>query len=206
MAFIPVEDVASVSLRYTQSGQQTENVMYFLNEGAINPTNLAELAASLAVWWQDELRPLQTLQLTFREAYATDLTTEFSPTATATLVTDTTGTLTGTPLPNNVTIAVSFRTPGRGRSSRGRNYFCGLTEASLSSTLGQTINTSYAADLLAAYDALDAALSTGWSHVIVSRYLDGAPRSAGLAIPVTNYILTDLTVDSQRRRLPGRGT
>jgi hypothetical protein len=45
----------------------------------------------------------------------------------------------------------------------------------------------------------------------VSRYsgigTDGKPipRTEGIATPVTQVVITDHTIDSQRRRLPGRG-
>ena len=50
-----------------------------------------------------------------------------------------------------------------------------------------------------------------WVWVIVSRYsgVDGdgrpVPRVAGVTTPVTNVVAVDGTVDSMRRRLPGRG-
>jgi hypothetical protein len=43
-------------------------------------------------------------------------------------------------------------------------------------------------------------------HVVVSRYHLGAPRVTGIATPVITYLATDNNVDSQRRRLTGRGT
>lgn len=194
-----------VSWRYTAAGQQCENRTFFLRDGTISPTNLAELAEALSDWWVANLEAITGTHVTLREVYAVDLTTETSPTATHTETPAPAGDYTGTPLPNNVTLAVSFRTPGRGRSSRGRWYVVGLTETSLSSTLGQTVNVTYAAGVLDAFVALDAALPIGWTHVVCSFYTEGAPRSAGVAIPITNYLLTDLTIDSQRRRLPGRG-
>lgn len=205
MVFIPALNVAMVSWRYTQSGQQTENRTFFLRDGTISPTNLAELAEACSDWWVANLRDWSGVHLTLREVYAVDLTTVSSPSATHVETPAPVGVFPGTPLPNNVTLAVSFRTPGRGRSSRGRWFVTGLTETSLSSTLGQTVNIVYAAGILDAFVALNAALPAGWTHVVVSFYSGGAARSEGVVIPITNYLLTDLTIDSQRRRLPGRG-
>jgi hypothetical protein len=39
----------------------------------------------------------------------------------------------------------------------------------------------------------------------VSRYANGAPRTVGIATPVTSVVLVDQRVDSQRRRLVGIG-
>lgn len=206
MVFIPTPDVASVQLRYTQSGQMTENTLYFQRSGAITPTLLEELAEAVFDWWVANLQAVQGAHVTLREVYAVDLTSATSPTATYAETPNPAGSYTGTPLPNNVTLAVSFRTVGRGRSSRGRNYAVGLTETALSSTLGQTVQSTYATALVDGYRALAAAIPAGWSHVIVSFWEDGVARSEGLPIPVTSILITDFTIDSQRRRLPGRGS
>jgi len=41
----------------------------------------------------------------------------------------------------------------------------------------------------------------GWIWVIVSRYHNGVKRTEGLTLPVTSFSASDLTLDSQRRRL-----
>jgi hypothetical protein len=67
-------------------------------------------------------------------------------------------------------------------------------------------------DILAAYVALVAAVEPdGWDHVVVSRFSgvdeDGRPipRVAGVSTVVLSYGVTDNNLDSQRRRLAGRG-
>jgi len=72
----------------------------------------------------------------------------------------------------------------------------------------------FMADMIAAYSQLlvgGAALPVGWEWVVVSRYSgtdvndDPVPRVTGIATLVSNVLFTNNTVDSQRRRLPGRG-
>jgi hypothetical protein len=46
----------------------------------------------------------------------------------------------------------------------------------------------------------------GWEFVIVSRVTAGAPRTAGLAIPVTDVFFTKDTVASMRSRSVGHGS
>jgi hypothetical protein len=73
---------------------------------------------------------------------------------------------------------------------------------------GNTLNAGYASDFVIAYnDLLPGGVfePDGWRWVVLSRYTAGAPRAAGVAFAVTRALFTDLTVDSQRRRLPGRG-
>lgn len=205
MAFIPVPDVAQVNLRYTLAGQQVENTLYFLFPSTPGSADLLDLATYCRGWRDVSLKPIQGSHCLLREVYAVSLTSATAPTATYVESPAEPGDYTGTPLPNNVTIAVSFRTEGRGRSSRGRNFALGLTETALSSTLGQTVQSTYEADLIAAYQELIDTPPTDLTWVVVSRYTDGAPRTTGIYIPITSVILTDTTIDSQRRRLPGRG-
>jgi len=44
--------------------------------------------------------------------------------------------------------------------------------------------------------------TTGWVHVIVSRFTEGAARSTGVYRVVTGVGFFDLGLDSQRGRLP----
>lgn len=205
MAFIPVLNVAQASVRYTVSGQLCENTLYFLYTTTPGSEDLIDLATYLKGWRATFLKPIQGAHCLLREVYCTSLVSATSPTGAWVENPPDAGTYSGTPLPNNVTVAVSFRTEGRGKSSRGRNYALGLTETALSSTLGQSVQAAYAEDLLAAYEELINNPPTDWNWVIVSRYTEGAPRASGLYIPVTSVILADSTIDSQRRRLPGRG-
>src|SRR6476661_7974207 len=51
-----------------------------------------------------------------------------------------------------------------------------------------------------------AEIAIGDTMCVVSYYHLGVPRAAGLVTPITNSSLADLHIDSQRRRLAGRGT
>jgi hypothetical protein len=45
----------------------------------------------------------------------------------------------------------------------------------------------------------------GYNLVVLSRISEGVPRDLALAQAVTGILTTDLFIDSQRRRLTGRG-
>jgi hypothetical protein len=142
--------------------------------------------------------------VTLNEVYTTDLTTQTGPTDTLAYVTPIPGERAHESLPNNVALTVSFRTAARGRSARGRNYIAGLSDDQV---LHNTVDASVASGLAAAYNDIPARLEgLGYGWVVVSKKSGGVPRVAGLARPVTTAIVVDRTVDSQRRRLPGRGT
>jgi len=105
------------------------------------------------------------------------------------------------PLPNNVTIAISFRTGFSGRSRRGRQYHIGLVESDVTNN---AVGVLIAAELLAAYGGFFGDLQTAASceHVIVSYCNNNAWRSSALITEVSSYVLTDTNVDTQRKRLP----
>jgi hypothetical protein len=75
------------------------------------------------------------------------------------------------------------------------------------SVSNNTLNATFVSNLIAAYESLmDAATFTDdWSWIVYSRFENGDPRPEALIAPVDAVVFTDRTIDSQRRRLPGRG-
>jgi hypothetical protein len=74
------------------------------------------------------------------------------------------------------------------------------------------IDSATAAAFVDAYSLLlDFGQDIGASWVVVSRFSgvdangDPIPRAAGVTTPITSVLVVDNIVDSQRRRLPGRG-
>jgi hypothetical protein len=205
MVFVPGDNIAQVSIRGTLHGQQVENTLYFGNfSGAGTTDNLGGLGNDILAWWVAEMTPQLVDEYVLREVYVVDMSSDTAPTATVTPPIPTTGDITATSLPNNVALCVSFRTAGRGRSSRGRNYISGLPEQA---TLNNNFTSLVSNAIKAAYDKLlDAAtFSLDWTWVVYSRYENKQPRVTAFTPAVEAVVLTDTVVDSQRRRLPGRG-
>lgn len=204
MAFIPVPNVAAIEIRQLEGLQQVENTLYFLHAGAITPAALQQLVQDMMDFWIANMIPVQSGYVQLLEVYGRSLDNVSGYEETVTPTSATFGAEGGDAMPNNVTICVSFRTGLTGRTSRGRNYWIGLAEGQVTSNL---VNGSAIADILDAYTGMvgEEAVSAGWTWVVVSRYLNGSPRVSGSALTVTNVICTDNIVDSQRRRLPGRG-
>jgi len=204
MEFVPAPGVAQCELRFLMDGQRVENIVYFDLGTDPAPVLFNELAQELWDWWAAEMRPLLAPQISLQEVFITDLTSATSETYTYVGGSGPiAGTAAGAALPSNVAACISFRTGGRGRSSRGRNYVAGLIEADVTMN---TVDPTTAAALVTAYSELlgAPAITDGvWS--VVSRVSGGVPRETALVQPITAAIMTDRTVDSQRRRLPGRG-
>lgn len=206
MAFVPTPQTASVSLRYTAANQLLENTLYFFkDDGQWDVSSLAELTEDVETWWLTTHRAVTCNIVEYREIVATDISTEAGVQVTRSTVPTPIGLIEQPHLPLNVTIALSFRTNQRGRSFRGRNYWPALGEGQVS---GNNLNPATATQFVDAYFQLVApapALRPGFTWVALSRYSDGQPRAEGLATLITNVLLTDTIIDSQRRRLPGRG-
>lgn len=203
MAFQAVPNTAEVDIRGTYFGQQVENTLYFTKDTPFIMADLNDLAALVRSWYFEEVLPMQSSGYTFREVFAKGLDSVDSPSATDIAESGTAGGNSSPGMPGNVSIAISFRTGLAGRSFRGRNYFIGLAEEEVT---GNTVSSSQGTALQAAYNALLTVLSdTDFVWAVVSRVTAGAPRATGIATAVVTAVVTDLLIDSQRRRLQGRG-
>lgn len=204
MPFVPVPDTLMVELRFISQGQNCENTLYFQGSAGVNPSLASDLGDALISWWDTQFQPITSDQTALVEVFLTDLTTDTSFTVSDTAGLPLTGAISTDALPQNCAHCVSFRTAQRGRSGRGRNYVLGMTEGD---TQDSIISTLIVSAHVTAYEILigPGAFVAGLQWVVVSRFHNNAPRTTGLAIPITNVLSVDAVVDSQRRRLPGRG-
>jgi hypothetical protein len=205
MAFIPVPGVAQIQVFGRIDGQQTINDLYFASGAVpITDTDLLALASAIDVWAGTAWVTLLSSAFTYQRVHARSLEGPAAPIAD---VTDSAaaGGAGGAFVPNNVAPCISFRSSAAGRSGRGRNYIPGVAQSVVD---GNNLTGGFAADMVASYQSLlpgGAFAPDGWAWVIVSRFTAGAPRAEGIAQGVLRVLFTDLVVDSQRRRLPGRG-
>jgi hypothetical protein len=204
MPFVPVPNTAMVELLYTLDSQELENTLYFEGVAPWDATTLQQLALVLITWWVGEYGPLVSSALQFRGVKATSLESETAPGIEQPPATPQSGGDAAEVMPNNVTAAIKFVTALRGRSGRGRNYIAGLTTDDCS---GNLFSSTTATSFVNAYNALlDLTYPNDAQWVVVSRISEGEERATGLTSPVLNAAFADLILDSQRRRLPGRGT
>ena len=204
MAFIPILNVVQVELVFNWNGQVVENVLHYSKASPWNPAAAAELGAGLVTWWNTGMKPIVSSTLQFQQIKFTDLASETGFTLAYATGLPLNGTSGSPSSPNNVTVAMTKRTALRGRSYRGRIFHLGLVEEQC---VNSALNTGVAAGLVALYAALTDFPLTGDEAIlcVASRYNNGAPRVTGVATPVVS-ITTDGVIDSQRRRLPGRGS
>lgn len=204
MAFVPAPNTLQAELRYLYGSQQCENVVYFTGSGGVTPALATSLGAALVAWWNANFKASSPTTMALREVYLTDLSSASSFTVSYVTGLPSNGTNVGDPLPFNCAHCVSFRTANRGRSGRGRNYVTGLIDTD---ALANTLIAGRVTTDVNAYAALVGAgtFVAGLQFVVVSRFSGGAPRPTALIQPITSVLSVDTTVDSMRRRLPGRG-
>lgn len=201
--FIPAPNTARVRMQYTEFGQTLENVFHFESTGPFTVADLTALAASVVTEWNSNIKPIQSSGVTLDlvECTALDSSSGFQVTQNVGTIGGVTGVAAA---PTSVTLAIKFTTGLIGRSQRGRLYFIGTNNGQLTA---DQYNSSNAAGILSAYVTFfgHVVATTGFLHVVVSYCNAKAWRAIAQRTPVTGYALTDINIDSQRRRLAGRG-
>lgn len=205
MPFIPTPNCAQVELVYNWAGQICQTVLHYTKSAPWTFEHLTELADVARANWITEMISRQPETLALIGVRAVDLSSETGPSVEISTDLPAPGTAPNPSLPNNCAIVVTKRTALRGRSYRGRIYHPGLMENQVA---GNTVDPSSLVGIVQAWETFlalslpeipDEALM-----VVLSLRNEGNPRTQGVATLVTG-LTSDGTVDSQRRRLPGRG-
>jgi len=204
MPFVPAVDTVRLAIEFTDVlNNPAANVLHFRKlGGAVVAADLDLLFDYVETWLQGEWEPMATDQWTATRLTARVMTTQFGLVAARSIAKQ--GNVAVEREPANVTVAVAFKSGLAGRTRNGRIYHVGTTPAQI---VGDTVTSAFATQLLNLYNELiaNAVGETGMELVIASYQENGVPRTTALLTPVTNAALTDLTTDSMRRRLPGRG-
>lgn len=210
MPFVPAAECVGVKLEGVIDGQQTINDLYFRLPGGFILTDIQSLTTNLVDWFNLALTPNLSEDWTSVAVHSRGLNVPegfIVDTSTGSVV----GGATIEAAPNNVAACISFRTGFAGRSFRGRNYVPGIPNDQVNLN---TLEPDWMLAVKAAYDLLlpaGTALPGGWEWVIVSRFsgvdVNGnpIPRTVATVTLVVSTLFTNAIVDSQRRRLPGRG-
>jgi len=204
MEYIPVPNCAQLEFVYSFGGQTCENVLHYTLDSAWTVTQLTSLADAAIAEWIVSIKPQMTNLLSLVSCIATDLSSQSGPSITRATGLPSAGTQTGTALPNNCALVITKRTELRGRSFRGRIYHPGLPTPQ---TSANNVTGAFVTNIVSGWNALTAITIAGpltAQMVVVSKFHEGNPRVIGITTPVVN-MTSDGVIDSQRRRLPGRG-
>lgn len=213
MPFVPVPNTIQVNIVFEMDSQEVENTIYYEKSTGVDLTDISAFTEELNAYIVAELLPFlgNTIKLIRLVSILLDAADSLLYISTTGL--PATGGAAGAAAPNNVALCMSLRTANRGRSFRGRNFIAGIPKDLI------TENTVGSGSVAAYTDYYEGLIGLGgddgWAQVVVSRFsgytiVDGkkkpTPRVTGITTPVTAAYVVDPTVDSQRRRLPGRGS
>lgn len=205
MPFQPAPGTIGVQIEGRLSGQQYINDLYFFQNGA-DPTvgDCATLGGLLVGWWNNEILPNICDNFLGIRVVAKNLFVNGGAKSVQSL-NGQQGSIETEAQPNNVAVVVTFDTGQSSKSSHGRNYIGAVPNAQVDVN---TINPAFATAIIDAYKALlpgGAYDPTPYFWSVLSRQSNNVVMAEAIAVPVLNVYFTDTTVDSQRRRLPGRG-
>lgn len=203
MPFIPTPNVARCAVRYILHNQSVVNTLWFRKDiGLQDPAlAMADLGNAISSWVETNLLSQFSTDVFFADVTATSQVSATAPSVVT--VADLSGLAVGGAMPGNVCWTLKFSTAQRGRSGRGRNYISGMRETDVT---GNQVNTTWAGNIYAAYNTLISLPPDGWEWVVVSHYENLQPRIQGFAQTVLSASIVNYDVDSQRRRLTGRGS
>lgn len=202
MPFQPVIDGIQVLVNYRELGQELQSQLYFQADGAITSQVLTDTGQMVADWLGNEWAAVACNFATVVSILSTDVSVEGGNQITFTPIGGIVGQLSSPPLPTGTTVTASWRTGRSGRSYRGRTYHVGLTETQVD---GNSLTTAANTAIQQAYSQLIIdATSNNTPLAVCSRVNGGVQRPSGVLTKVITC-LVDQYIDSQRRRLTGRG-
>jgi hypothetical protein len=203
MPFVAVPNTAQVNVIQELDLQKIENVFHVQNTSGTGLPDLGAIASLFGSWWETDLSPEVSHDLILTEVVATDISQEGGTQEAWTPTGIVTGGNSSGSTPNNVALCISLRSVQRGRSYRGRSYLAGLPETSVNKS---RLDPSFVTAFVSSYNGLIVDLAdAGFRLVVVSRFHNKLPRIVPITTPIVLALAVDNVVDSQRRRLPGRG-
>lgn len=217
MPFIPAVNTAQVILHQQLHGQTVQNVFYVQNATVWGSSDLAALCNLVISWWNDSLADELHSDMHLVSVSARDMTTADAAGVEIQAPPLSGGNLnTGGGMPGNVALVIKFKSGLTGRNRNGRFFLAGMSEESVN---GNTITDAIRDQILLDFGELrDSLIGAGYEPVVASFY-DGTElvtypsgevkkrpvaRSTALLTPIEQYT-ADTNLDSQRRRLAGRG-
>lgn len=197
MAFIPIPAAARLTAEFLAHNQLRQINLGFVktNGSAFTLVDLHNLVDAVQPLIHQLLLPYMGTNIALTKLRARDLSTQFGQEYEATVSPPDPGTQIGA-LPGNVTIALSERTDKIGRRNRGRHYMPGI--------VGGDVNSD---------DTCTAPFVVAMVNWLANLIFGNLP--AGIRFAVISLVdakakevvtgVVDNVLDSQRRRLPGRG-
>jgi len=201
MPFVPVPNTAQVQMVYAAAGVTAQNTLYFMRDAGWDEASLQALAEDCVEAWETNCAPHVTEDWALVRTIATNLESDVGLKQIWQPALAIQGGIVGVSAPANVTFAVKFAAPRRGRGINGRIFQIGLSETSVG--VG-TITSVYANAICAGWRdfAAEVEAASDCQHVICHKWAGNEPLDEGFTESVMAYTFSDLSIDSQKLRLP----
>lgn len=201
MPFQPVPDTALVQLMMATGGITAQNTLYFRKVGGWDQATLELLAEQCVLQWDTFVAPVTTADWALVEAIATNQETTDGTKRIWKPAAPIQGDVVSSTAPANVSFAVKFGVPRRGRGISGRVFVTGLDEEQVGAG---SIDSALADLIVNAWRDMCGAVETnaGCEHVVVHRVVNGVRLAEAVPEAVSSYSYTDLSLDTQKLRLP----
>lgn len=205
--FQPVPNTVELTVQGTYDGQLVENKFYAKASETITDVLVAAITQVVADWVSNTFLDTVSNSYSHRRVIGRDLSSEASFEVVDASHAGETGGISGAALPGNASLAVHRDTGLSGKKAKSRVYWPSIPHSALASP--DVFGTSYATLVLGAIETLRENIedepSATWEYGYPQRILNAVRLTTANFIPVIGHTLTDLFVDSQRRRLEGRG-
>lgn len=204
MASLPVPNTVQIDVLYLLFGQRCENVFHARFDGGVDATTLSDVENAFVTWLPGAWLTNISNQCSFIGLEVKNLSIADGSIRAYTPGAPVQGTVNSPAEPGNVSFCISGRSGIAGRSFRSRTYVIGMPQNVRS---GNQVDAGWAAALTTALNALrDLLVSINGVLTVVSRIADNVERLTPLSTPIDVFTVADYNIDSQRRRLTGRGS
>ena len=200
-----VDNGFHVRLQYTLSSQLVENEFYFVSIAPPTEAVMDELADVVLDWATDDWHNLLPTNCAVTGCVVECLDPDFLFTKPYALPSPVSG-AGDSGAPNNVSFSIQRIILGRYKGGHPRLYLPGVRQDKITSI--NTMNGAHADLIVTALNellTLAAASTSLFTGVALRTTGEGATPTNPNPVQITSYRYRDLTLDSQRRRLPGRG-
>lgn len=211
MPFIPVPNALRVVMKWQKAGQQLANVFHVKYDTAPDEDALNAVGSIFKDAWVATLKGMMSTDTTLNAVEVTDISAPGGLGIVYLTGLPQSGTSAGIANPNHVTVATKLLTGRTGRSYRGRSYMVGIPSEQLQADR-QTIKPELQTALTNFFAQLVAELLLQSMNLGVASLYSGVdadhkpiPRPTGIITEVLSTV-TNNVIDSQRRRLPERGS
>lgn len=204
MAFIPAPGVARCEMIYNLSGEIVENVYHFSKATPYALPELTGIALMMQSWEQEQASSERASACVLTTIRVTALDAQNSPQFVMALNPTIAGQRGSPALPGSVSYAVKLQTERGTRGSQGRTFWVGLAEDQVT---GNEVIAFQADNIRANVEGIMTLLLTNPERgklSVLHSMRNNALLNPRVATEVTAIVLSNLNVDRQGSRLPGK--